>query len=84
MRFFDLRQKEVINICNCKSLGCPVDLELEGRSGRITALIIPGPGRLWGLVGRDCEFIIPWECIRQIGDDIILVEVQEEKCLKKF
>ena len=84
LRLFELRQKEVINICNCKSLGCPVDLYFECKSGRITALIIPGPGKLWGLMGRDCEYVIPWECITQIGDDIILVEIREDVCLKRF
>ena len=24
MRIIDLKQKEVINTCNCKTLGCPV------------------------------------------------------------
>lgn len=27
MRVVDLRQKEVINICTCKTLGCPIDVE---------------------------------------------------------
>ncbi|MGI6010530.1 MAG: YlmC/YmxH family sporulation protein [Ruminococcus sp.] len=84
LRFFELRQKEVINICTCKSLGCPVDLEFECKTGRILALIIPGPGKFWGMLGRDCEYVIPWECVVQIGDDIILVEIKEDMCLKKF
>lgn len=84
MRFYDLRQKEVINTCSCKSLGCPVDLDIECKTGRILALIVPGPGRLWGLLGRDCEFVIPWECVVQIGDDIILVEIKEDVCLHKY
>lgn len=84
MRFFELRQKEVINICTCKSLGCPVDIEIDCKSGNVAAIIIPGPGKLLGILGRDCEYIIPWECIVQIGNDIILVEIKEEVCLKKF
>ena len=27
MRIIDLKQKEVINTCNCKALGCPVDVD---------------------------------------------------------
>mgnify|MGYP000868608139 FL=1 len=73
MRIVDLRQKEVINICDCKSLGCPIDVEFNRETGVITALIIPGPGKFGGLFGRDNDIIIPWNCICQIGDDIILV-----------
>lgn len=83
MRVCDLRQKDVINICTCRSLGCPVDVEFCAKTGQIEALVIPGPGRLCGFLGRDSEFVIPWKCICQIGEDIILVEIQEEKFLHK-
>ena len=78
MRMIELRQKEVINICSCKSLGCPVDIDFCCPSGQIQSLIVPGPCRLGGLLGRESEYVIPWECIRQIGEDIILVEIKEE------
>ena len=83
MRLFEVRQKEIINICTCKSLGCPVDLDFDPRGGRILAMIVPGPARLCGLFGRDSEYIIPWDCIRQIGEDIILVEINEDRCICK-
>lgn len=83
MRLCELKQKEIINTCTCKSLGCPTDVDIDCKSGRILALIVPGPGRICSLLGRDSEFIIPWECICQIGEDIILVEITEDKCLHK-
>lgn len=83
MRICELRQKEVINICTCKTLGCPVDVEFDCRKGCITAIIVPVPGKLCGLFGPASEFVIPFECIKQIGEDIILVEIREEKFLKK-
>ncbi len=76
MRLIELRQKEIINICTCSSLGCPADVEFNPRTGRITALIVPGPARFCGLLGRENDILIPWECICQIGEDIILVEMQ--------
>lgn len=83
MRLCELKQKEIINICTCRSLGCPIDVEFNCATGRLTALVVPGPGHFCGFFGRDSEYIIPWECIRQIGDDIILVEIREEKCFHK-
>lgn len=83
MRLCELREKDVINIHDCKSLGCVVDIIFDMCNGRLEAIIVPGPCQLWGIFGHDAEFIIPFECIKKVGPDIILVEVSEEKCLHK-
>lgn len=82
IRFCAFRNKEVINMCNCKRLGCVTDLLIDVCSGCIEAIILPGPGKICGFLGYDAEFIIPYQCIRKVGPDIILVEIQEDKCLK--
>lgn len=83
MRICELRQKEVVNICSCRTLGCPLDIEFNPRTGCVEAIIVPVPGKMCGLFGPATEYVIPFSCIRQIGEDIILVEIQEEKCIKK-
>ena len=70
-----LRCKEVVNICDGGRLGFVCDVELELPQGRITAILVPGPCRFLGLFGRECDYRIPWSCIRRIGEDIILVDV---------
>lgn len=84
MRICELREKEVINTCDCKVLGCVVDIDFDLCSGQIEAIIVPGPGKVCGIFGVDSEYIIPFACIRKIGPDIILVEIQKEKFLKKI
>jgi len=79
MRFCDLQKKDVINICDCKRLGNVADLELDPKTGRIEALILFCPGKFWGLFEKENECIIPWCDIRQIGPDIILVEVPPDR-----
>ena len=79
MRLCELKQKEVINICDCLRLGYVGDVDFDACTGRILALIVPGPGCLWGFLGRESEYVIPWRDIQQIGDDIILVELHEKK-----
>ncbi len=81
MRLCELKQKEVINIGTCKSLGYPIDVEMDVCKGTLTALIVPGPGKMCSFF-CDKEYCIPWNAIKQIGDDIILVEICEEKCLQ--
>lgn len=83
MRVCELRQKEVINAKDCKVLGCVADVELDMASGRVLALIIPGPGKLCGIFGRDMEYVIPFSCICQIGEEIILVDVKLEEVFLK-
>lgn len=83
MRVCELRQKEVINICSCRTLGCPLDVEFDCKTGCIQTLIVPLPGKMCGFFGPTSEYVIPYSCIRQIGEDIILVEIREEEFLKK-
>ena len=77
MRFCELKEKEVVNICNGKCLGGVVDLQ-------INVLIVPGPAKFCGFFGTDSEYVIPFACIKKIGPDIILVEIKEEKFLQKY
>ena len=73
-RMYDLRQKEIVNISDGARYGFVSDMEIDTVEGTIKALIVPGPGRVLGVFGRDQEYRIPWEKIQKIGDDIILVD----------
>jgi len=78
---YDLRQKEIINTKDGARFGFVSDLELDVEEGRITALVVPGPGRVLGVFGRDQEYRIPWKLITKIGEDIILVDCDTHKVL---
>ena len=82
MRLRDLREKEVINLCDCKRLGYVNDLVFDECTGCIKAIVVPPSGRFCCIFGHDSEVIIPYECIKKIGPDIIMVEICEEKFLK--
>ena len=73
-RMRDMRNKEVINICDGCRLGFVSDLEIRLPDGQVCAIIVYGPFRFLGLFGRGEDYYIPWECIQRIGDDIILVD----------
>ena len=80
IRFSQLRCREVINVTDGARLGFVSDLELEDDCGRITALIVPCPGKFFGLLASSEDYVIPWPCIRRIGSDLILVEA----CLEEL
>ena len=70
----DFRQKEVINIHNGKRLGFVCDVDIDMQTGRLNSIIVPGSGRILGIFGNKEDYIIPWERIKTIGEDIILVD----------
>ena len=82
MRLREMREKEVINLCDCKRLGCVTDIIFDECNGCIKALVVPTVGRLCNIFGHDSEVIIPYDCIQKIGPDIIMVEICEEKFTK--
>ena len=74
MSTYDIRNKEVINIYDGRSLGFVEDVELNLEKGTIEAIIIPGEKGFLGLFSKSEELVIRWEDIRRIGDDVILVD----------
>ena len=74
MTLSELRTKEVIDVQDGKRLGRVMDIEFCPEDSRVTALVVPSETSfLQSLRGEKCGLIIPWENIRRIGDDVILV-----------
>ena len=82
-RITKLRDKEIIDIRNGSRYGYVGDLEIDLESGKVRTLVVPGRLRLFGLLGRERERVFPWESVRRIGEDIILVEGPEEVIWEK-
>jgi len=83
MRFCDLKHKEVINCRDGERIGYICDIIFDECSPCIKKIIIPGQCKLFGILGKEQEYIIPWNCIRQIGTDIILVDIDLACCIEK-
>ncbi len=81
-RIADLRCKEIVNIADGMRMGNVEDVLVDTVSGRVMALVAPGPCRFLGLFFPGDDVIIRWECVRRIGEDLILVEIrgQCERC----
>ena len=72
----DFKRKEVINITDVKRLGFVQDVCADLESGCITAIIVPGgTNKLVNFFSSNNDIVIPWEKIRCIGEDLILVEI---------
>ena len=73
-RVFDLHRKEVVNIRDGTRLGTVGDLEVDTATAKILSLVLYGRLRLFGLLGREEDRVIPWSEIPIIGEDIMLVD----------
>lgn len=82
-RLSDLRYREVIDVGTGRRLGYVSDAVLDSASGRIIALVVPGPLRFFGLFGREEDYLLPWGSVECLGEDIILIarsaELRREK-----
>ena len=72
-RIFDMGYKEVINLEDGLRLGFINDAEIDLESGHVTAFVIPGKKKLWGLLGREEDIMVSWEEVEKVGTDIILI-----------
>ena len=62
----ELKDKDVINICNGENLGYADDIRLDTRTAAVTGLILYGKPRF-----------ITYDQIRLIGKDVILVSLEK-------
>lgn len=75
VRWKNCAKKDVINVVNGENLGRIDDLQMNAQTASVTALILYGRPRLWGIFGPRDNCIIDFRQIRLVGKDVILVEL---------
>lgn len=72
----EIRNKEVINIYDGKSMGFVCDIEINLKEGRIDGIVLPGDKSFMKIVGRETnDYIVKWKYVKTVGEDVILVDV---------
>lgn len=66
----ELRNKEIINLCDGSRLGHIIDMVFCSESGKILGVVAPGEKRIFR---KSTDLFIPIEKVRRIGDDVILI-----------
>ena len=76
MRLGDIGDKALINLSDGGRYGQLADSELlfDPATGRIRALLIPQYQGRFSLFDRGDFMQVPWESIRNIGEDIIILD----------
>lgn len=75
LTFCELRSKEVVNTCDGKRLGNIIDLVFDSANTRVLGFIVPQEKSLFSFLKSSNDLFIPYNRIRKIGKDIILVEL---------
>ncbi len=71
----DFKNKEVINLANSEKLGYINDFEICVSEGEISAIYVPEkPNSFLNLKAKYIR--IPWDKIEGIGDDVVLVNIE--------
>jgi len=70
--FCELRQKEVINVCDGKRLGRVVDMVISLHSCKVLGIVVPGNKKIFNT--RE-DIFISWNNIQKIGADVLLVQL---------
>lgn len=58
-----------------KDYGYVQDVCADLETGKITSIIVPGNNKVLNLFASNNQIEIPWQSIKCIGDDLILVEI---------
>ena len=85
MRLSELSGKEIVNLYDGARLGVigNSDLVIDETTGKIVSLIIPKRRAQIFLFGDGSYSEVAWECVKKIGPDIVIVEM-ENRMQKRY
>lgn len=77
MRLSELVGKEIINLNDGMRMGTvgDSDLIIDAESGEIHSIILPSRQNFINLWTERSKIIVPWEAVRKIGREVIVVDI---------
>lgn len=73
MRLSELQSKDIVSITDGKKLGRIIDVVID--NGKVHSLIIEPKRFFLNIFKRGDEISIKWEVIEKIGEDVILIKI---------
>ena len=81
-RIDEMKNKQVVCVRDGCVLGYISDIELDTDKGTLTSIVIYGRLRFFGLFGREEDIVIPYEDIKVIGAETVLVSTNVNLSLR--
>ena len=76
MTLRDLSSKDVIQLKTGENLGRIDDVIFDEHGARLQSVILRGRAHCFGLLGSDEDLILPWESVKTIGTDVVMVDAE--------
>lgn len=70
----NLRSMEIVDINTGAKLGFIKDLKIDCDENRILSIILPSQTAKVSLFGKNEDIELPWENVKKIGIDVLLVD----------
>jgi YlmC/YmxH family sporulation protein len=85
MELSRLSKKEIINLHDGSRLGYvgDSDLVIDSRTGMIQSIILV-PRGMNMKIRNARELVIPWDAIKKIGDELLIVDMSMERNNRKY
>lgn len=71
----DLGLRDIVNLVDGAKLGPVKDVHIDLETGKVVALVLSGGRKYLGLLNAGKDVVVPWEKIKKIGVDTVLVEL---------
>jgi YlmC/YmxH family sporulation protein len=72
----ELSRKDIINLKDGAKLGAVKDVHVDLAEGKVRAIVLEGPRKYFRLLGAGGgDIVVPWEKVKKIGVDAVLVEL---------
>lgn len=77
--YFELIDKDIINVKNGENIGRFTDIEIDAKKGKVTTLYIEDKNtKLFSFFNKAKSMSIDWEEIVKIGLDVIVVNYESD------
>lgn len=73
----DLGLRDIVNLVDGAKLGPVSDVYIDLDTGKVVSLVLSGGKKYFGLLTAGRDVVVPWEKIKKIGVDTVLVEVED-------
>lgn len=79
MLLSELVGKEIVNLVDGARLGIvgESDVVIDDCTGQIESIILPSRGGLMSFWSERQSMVIPWQAIKKIGQEVIIVELDQ-------
>jgi YlmC/YmxH family sporulation protein len=75
-RISEFGLRDMVNLVDGAKMGSIKDVHINLETGQVEALVLSGGKRLLGLFSAGKDIVIPWEKVKKIGIDTVLVEIE--------